>query len=378
MMVLIDYSKAFDCVHHSLLLKKLRNLGFSAHVVQWLSSYLGNRCQSVKFGGRSSGYCIVERGVPQGSVLGPLLFSIYIDDVTNIFQYSKLHLYADDLQLYIHFDLNNFAATVDKMNLDLDALTDWTYRHGLRINETKSKAIIIGYTKLTTRRGIDFSRGPFIQINNKNLPYSDSVRNLGLIVDKNLDWTEQINVTCKKVFASIHSLKKIGDCIPFRVKVMLVKSLIFPYFNYGDIVVNDMSVVLSERLQRAHNYSIRFIFNLRRDDHISPYFQQLGLLKLRPVRQYHVLMLLYDLINFKRPGYLANQFIFIRQRSGRGTRHGSQLLVIPNHRTSMYNKSFHVTACRTWNQLPVAIKSVNGRALFGVAVLNWLRGGGMA
>ncbi|XP_022202739.2 uncharacterized protein LOC111059394 [Nilaparvata lugens] len=262
------------------------------------------------------------------------------------------------------------------MNSELETLTDWTLKHGLRINETKSKAIIIGYTKLMTRRGFNFDNGPYIKINDINLNYSDFVTNLGLTIDKTLDWTKQINTTCNKVFAGIHSLKKISDFIPLHVKVMLVKSLIFPYFSYGDIVINDMTVALSERLQRAQNYCIRFIFNLRRDDHITPFFQQLHVPKLKKMREYHILMLLHDLLHVKTPGYLAHKFVFIGDRSVRGTRQGSQLLVIPNHRTSMYNKSFHVSACRIWNLLPPTVKSIGDRALFGAAVLNWLGSGG--
>ncbi|XP_039291221.1 uncharacterized protein LOC120352940 [Nilaparvata lugens] len=180
------------------------------------------------------------------------------------------------------------------MNSELEALTDWTVNH-VRINETKSKAMIIGYSKLMTRRDFDFDNRPYIKINDKNLNYSDFVTNLGLIIDKTLDWTTQINTTCNKVFAGIHSLKKVSDFIPLHVKVMLVESSIFSYFSYGDIVINDMTVALSERLQRTQNYCIRFFFNLRRDDHITPLFQQLHVPKLKQMRIYHILMLLHDL-----------------------------------------------------------------------------------
>jgi len=130
---------------------------------------------------------------------------------------------------------------------------------------------------------------------------------------------------------------------------MLVKTLIFPHFNYCDTVINDMTVELSDRLQRAQNYCVWFIFNLRRDDHVTPFFSQLSLLKLNSLRNYHILYLLQSILTWKSPIYLSELFNFLSDVSERNTRQGSSLLAIPTHRTSFFNKSFTVTACRLWS-----------------------------
>lgn len=150
-------------------------------------------------------------------------------------------------------------------------------------------------------------------------------------MNKNLTWTDQITVTCNRVFASIHSLRRFALYLPLNIKLMLVKTLVFPHFNYCDTVVNDMTVELSDKLQRAQNYCIRFVFNLRLFDHVTPFFNQLSVLKLKEIRQYHILTTLHTILHTRSPSYLSEHFIFLSDISTRNTRHGSSILSIPLH-----------------------------------------------
>lgn len=357
-LTLFDYSKAFDCVYYPLLLHKLSKIGFSNSCTDWVKSYLSDRKQSVKTYDKESEWKCVTRGVPQGSVLGPLLFSIYIDDVTTVIRYSKYHLYADDLQIYSSFSVADFPNSVANINLDIVAISSWAHKHGLKLNENKTQTIVIGNSRLL--RNADVANGPRLELNNQQLQYSEKVKNLGLIIDKNLNWTDYANATCNRVFAGIHSLKRFAVYLPLNMRVMLVKTLVLPHFNYCNVVVNDMTVELAERLQRAQNYCIRFIFNLRRRDHVTPFFNELSLLKLDELRHYHILTLLHTVLITKTPSYLSDRFTFISEMSTRSmpTRRGVSLLSIPAHRTSVYNKSFTVCACRLWNNLPDHIRSI--------------------
>lgn len=371
LLVLVDMSKAFDCIYHPILLKKIRNYGFSASCVSWLRSYLQDRQQCVRAAEMSS-WRVVNRGVPQGSVLGPLLFSLYANDITDRLSHTNHHLYADDLQLYIHFDIKELERTIRLMNEDLNAISLWTRQHGLKINETKTKTIIIGNRRILSQ--FQLSNIPHVEINGHRLEYCNSVTNLGITFNENLDWTEHVTKTCNRVFAGVHSLKRFGSLIPFREKVMLVKTLIFPHFYYGDVVTHDMTVALSERLQRAQNYCVRYIFGLEWDQHISPYYEQLGLLRLHKTRAYHILMLLHKVLMTETPQYLKSKFQYNDEINRRATRHGSTTLRIPHHRTVVYNKSFCVTACRLWNRLPVRVRTIERRTSFGAAVIGWLAG----
>ena len=174
--------------------------------------------------------------------------------MTNVIRHSKYHLYADDLQIYLHFFLAELGAAVTNMNLDIDAIRLWAHRHGLQLNETKTQVMMMGTTRLMST--LDFNTIPKLTLNDRPLDYCDNVKNLGVILTKNLSWSDQVKHTCNRVFAGIHSLKRFSHCLPREVKVMLVKTLVFPHFNYCDTVYNDMTVELSDRLQRAQNYRV--------------------------------------------------------------------------------------------------------------------------
>jgi hypothetical protein len=369
-LTLFDLSKAFDCVHHPLLLIKMKRMGFSENSLSWFRSYLSFRRQSIKSDNRFSDWKPVTRGVPQGSILGPLLFSLYINDIYETFSYCDYHLFADDLQVFLHFSPSTLNEAIIKINSDINSINDWIFKHGLCLNVSKTKTILICNSRLM--RHFNSINIPALSIGGHQLQYISEVKNLGLTLNTNLSWNNQVNVICNRIFSGIHTLKRVRDCLPLNMKLMLVKTLIFPHFSYCDIVYNDLTVELSLKLQRAQNYCLRFIFNLRRDEHISAYYNSTGILKLEELRKLHILRLVYKVLNKKSPKYIYDKFVFSSQISQRSTRSSSSLLIIPQHRTVIFNKSFTVTAARLWNQLPDDLKMLRGSAQFTKKVSLWL------
>ncbi|XP_039279048.1 uncharacterized protein LOC120350341 [Nilaparvata lugens] len=166
--------------------------------------------------------------------------------------------------------------------------------------------------------------------------------------------TTQSQITeAKRVFATMHQLKRLKNFLPTHLRVSLVQSLVIPIIDYCSIVYNDITEELNLKLQRSLNYAIRFIFDARRDDHITPYYRRLNWMKLKERRQYFMLSLVYQLIVKGRcPQYLKERSTLLAHIHSRNTRQHEYFLQIPRHRTVMYNNSFTVTASRLWNDLP--------------------------
>uniref|UniRef100_A0A1B6H3Y5 Reverse transcriptase domain-containing protein n=1 Tax=Cuerna arida TaxID=1464854 RepID=A0A1B6H3Y5_9HEMI len=324
------------------------------------------RRQCVEVGDIRSDWETVTCGVPQGSILGPLLFVLYVNDITSTLTHCKYHMYADDLQIYAHFSVENINDCITKINEDIDRIVKWTDKHGLRLNHEKTKPIIICSTRL--RNSIDFDNINSITVNTTVLPYYDKVKNLGLTINSTLTWGDAVTDIRKKVFGSIHSLKKLQNFLPQHIKLHLVKSLVMPYFTYCSAVINDMTVTLADVLQRSQNYCLRYVYNLRRQEHITAYYLESKLLKLNDQRSIKILSLDFSVLKTGLPKYFCNDFNFVAQGSLRSSRTASFTLRMPHHRTTIYDKAFVVGACRLWNNLPDSIKSLDNHSRFVAAL----------
>lgn len=273
------------------------------------------------------------------------------------------HLYADDLQIYLPTSVDRINQTINVVNDDIYSLVQWTKRYGLRLNSTKTQPMIISHSRLTNK--INLNSLPKIVIEDVQINYVTSVKNLGLTINNTLSWSQAVTQTRNRVFASIHSLKKLQNFLPLNIKLHLVKTLVFPHFYYCSAVTNDMTLAMADKLQRSQNYCMRFVYNIRRDDHITPCYLQSKTLKLSDQRSIKLLTTLHSILYTGYPKYFSNEFQFL---STGHTRTGSTQLRIPHHRTTLYNNSFTVTACRLWNSLPHSIKIITNRSGFAGAL----------
>lgn len=315
-MVLLDFSKAFDSIDHRLLCHKLKhNFHLDHYSVDLIQSYLSNRMQYVDFNNQLSDKIPVASGVPQGSILGPLLFSIFINDLPLSILNCKFHLYADDCQLYLSGLPTHISDIVNKVNNDIRRIVEWCGKNGLLLNAKKTQAIIF-----RTKRS-NMPHIPLILVENRTIEYTKVVKNLGLLMDCNLDWNAQINAVCSKIYSSLHSLVLLRYCTPQHIRVQLARSLIVPLFDYGDVLFSLTSKKNSKKLNLAFNSVIRYAYNLKKYDHLSRYKTALlgceftNHLKLRMSIQ------TYKILN-DPPNYLKN--FFNHTRSSR-----SSSLIVP-------------------------------------------------
>ena len=196
-LLLIDFSKAFDMVDHSILLSKLEHYGIRGLNLNWFRSYLTNRTQYVHINNRDSDKLSLNYGVPQGSILGPLLFVIYINDLPNISSIAKFVLYADDANLIITAD--NFHEIRAKLEILLEQLDSWVKENGLKLNLNKTKYMIFTNKPITE---ID------VKFNSVPIEKSSCERFLGVLVDEKLSWSQHIAAIKTKMSRYIGILYK--------------------------------------------------------------------------------------------------------------------------------------------------------------------------
>lgn len=240
--VYFDFSRAFDRVRHDLLLRKLHGLGFSSHVLRWLASYLNDRQLAVRdANGDVSAWSSLLTGVPQGSVLGPLLFTLYLTDFRDIPLSCRYHFYADDLQIYT--TLRDLGCCIDGLNEDIGQICSWAEDCNLVLNEAKTKAMILGTPR--SLGFLDLSVVPPIRVNSAVIPYSQSVTCLGVRIACTLSWNPYVHSVVKKMNSTHYQLRVNHDCLPRSLRVKLVSTLIFSYLDYCCLVQLDITDELS-------------------------------------------------------------------------------------------------------------------------------------
>lgn len=268
-------------------------------------------------------------------------------------------MYADDLQIYSQGVLDDLPSVINTTNNDLENILDWSHRHGLIVNPSKSQTIIIGSSKLISR--IDFSNLPTILFNGTQIPYSFQVKNLGIIMDRTLSWVPQINEVSRKMFAAIGSLRRLRNFLPLATKAALAHALLLPILDYADISYPDLTEEQLNKLERLQNLCIRFIYGLRKYDHVSYYRSQLKWLPIRLRRNSHILAHLYGILfNPSTPLYLKERFKYLS--SLRCSQ--NYMLAQISSSSKFYNDSFTFKAIRLWNALPSEIRHAKSLPIF--------------
>lgn len=344
-LVLIDFSRAFDTVNHSLLLGKLKNrFGFSDCALLFVNSYLDNRKSIIFSNGSQSSEVSNPCGVPQGSILGPLFFCLYCEDMDSNFNHVNAHYYADDTQLYLDCAPEDFKRAIDRINSDLEKLTSWSTSNYLGINAKKSQCIVF------SRKILDIESLPKVQINGECLSFVSKINNLGILMRSDLSWDDEIKKRSASVFVGLRQLWCLANVLPVQTKSLLAKSLLGHNFISSDVVMGELSYANLRRLQGAFNGMVRFVFNLRKFDHISHVSCELFGLPLKEYLRYRRQIFLFKLIMYKQPTYLFEKLSFF-----------SSVRLRQNIHLERYNflgseKSFYVSDVIFWNQLPRSLK----------------------
>ena len=362
MLVLLDLSKAFDTVDHTLLLAKLKYYNISHETVMWFKSYFSDRKQLVQLSPDVfSSYLTIKSGVAQGSILGPLLYSIYTADLYKSIKHCQIHLYADDTQLMIPTPTKSIPDAVHLLNSDLHTISFWCKNNGLFINPDKSQFSIYGTARNLAK--IDENELT-INIDGAKIAYSKTLTNLGVTFDQKLCWSEHVSRQTAKSFFVLRSVRKLSQFLPTDLKLTLVKTLILPLVDYCDTVYGaNLCKRDAIRVQKLQNCCVRFVFNLRKSSHILPFLNELGMLNMKRRRKLHLCCMIYKILQTAKPFYLFDRLQHKRDIHIYCTRDKNKLFQ-QHHNLSLTLSSFTFSAVKSWNALPDNIISSASYHLF--------------
>lgn len=358
MLVLLDHSKAFDCIDHNILGFKLKHyFNFSKTSIRLVQSYLNNRSQSVHTKNSISKPMFLSRGVPQGSIIGPLLFSLYINDLPQQISYARLHMYADDVQLYISATIDLLDEAVGKLNDDLSSIYEWANANGLSINPSKSKCLLIH------RKSINRTFDINIMLNSDKIGLVSSARNLGIIFNDTLTWTNHVNHIVGNTYNKLRTLWTTFSFTPLHIRLLLAKTYLMPSLLYGCEIFSNCDSGSKQKLNIVFNNICRYVYGIPKYNHISEYAVQLYGISLDNMFKVKILVLLHKIIYLKLPPYLFRRLNFAR--SNRGNK-----LIPFKHRTLTSEWQFFITVVPLWNSLPHTIQNTSNANQFKTLLIN--------
>lgn len=369
-LVLLDFSKAFDTLNHNTLCTKLNYFGLSTSAVLFFQNYLRGRCQRVGVNNVFSEFIDIPQGVPQGSILGPLLFSLYTADLYKHLKFCQSHQYADDTQIYYPFPLVEMFQAAENINVDLESISKVSNAHGLLLNESKTQVLLFGKDRDLILQNANFK----IILNNSVLNPIDCCKNLGIYLDVQLRFSKHVSNLIQKSFAKLRILSMHKDILSKDIKLRLCDSLILSYLAYCDIVYWPALLQRDrDSLQKVQNSCLRFCYNLRKFDHVSNKFNECKWLTLNERFQVHLVCLVFKINCTQLPSYLQGKLTKGSDIHSCPTRH-CQLFSVPRHSTSLFQRSFSYNAVKTYNELPEEFKALNSLEAFRRRVKTYIFG----
>ena len=352
-MVYLDISKAFDRVWHTGLIHKMKMMGITGKILLWLTDYLHNRLQRVVINGSHSTWVEITAGVPQGSILGPLLFLVYVNDIV-IDINSDILLYADDTILMRV--ITDPAQDIRTVNNDLENLNKWAQQWAISFSPSKSEHMII--SKRTNHIHYDQ-----IVLDSTVVERVARHSHLGLVITETMSWEPHIRSRIEKAAPTLNLLVRNTVLLPRHVKETIYKTFIRPVLEYGCVIYDNCPSFVSHLLEHSQRTAGLACTGAYRDTSHSSLLNELGWPSLSKRRDFYKLCQMYKLCKNVSPNYLLETFPTNMGEQHYNLRNNDQIR-IPFTRTAAYSNSFYHSTVKLWNELEASMRNCHSLHIF--------------
>ena len=364
-LLLLDLSAAFDTVDHNILLGRMSSkFGIRGNALAWFRSYLAERTQYVEISGSVSSTRPLDCGVPQGSVLGPILYLIYTSPLGDILRKHcmSFHLYADDTQLYTTFvynDDNHLASTKISIENCLLEIDHWMTCNKLKLNKDKTELLI-----LHSR----FHSGPTlpsaITLGTDEIHPSNHARNIGVIFDSTLSMTNHVNCIVKSAFYHLRNIARIRKFLSYDTTKLLIHAFVSSKLDNCNSLLYGLPKYTIQKLQNVQNAAARVIARLRKHDHITPTLIELHWLPIDKRIEFKILLITFTALNNTAPIYISDLVEPYRPARPLRSSKLSRLKPVAFNLKNYGYRAFSVAAPQLWNAIPEDIKSSSSVEIF--------------
>ena len=357
MLILLDLSSAFDTIDHSILIGRLKTfIGLSGSALDWFTSYLSNRSFQVRQSTDISDRYVFQHGVPQGSVLGPILFRIYILPLLALLSSLDLsfHCFADDTQIYIPCTPHKLLDKIESFQTSYNTVSYWLSDNFLKLNHSKTEIVIIGTPNSVSKCK---TQTQTINIGGSDIVFSPTARNLGITFDESLSFLPHIQNCRKQCFALLSNLRTIRSHFNRPNFESIIHAFITLKLDYCNSLFSNLPNSTLRQLQSIQNYAARLVLCRNLYSHVTPLLFDLHWLPVQARIKFKILLFVYKAIHQSSPPYLTS--LLRRKANTRNLRHHDPLLLeIPrSHSCRMGDRAFAVVGPSYWNDLPYRIRN---------------------
>ena len=353
--VFLDISKAFDKVWHEGLLFKLKSMGISGKLLDLINSFLNDRYQRVLLNGQSSDWLPIKAGVPQVSILGPLFFLIYFNDLADDLS-TNVKIFADDTSLFSIVE--NRANSAINLNEDLNKISNWAYQWKMSFNPDPLKQA----QEVIFSKKINKTNHPDITFNNQIVCATSSQKHLGMILDVKLDFKSHVKEKCSKFNKGVGVIKKLRNILPRKSLLTIYKSFVRPHLEYGDIIYDHpYNDAFCSKLEICQYNEALAISGTIRGTSMARLYEELGLESLRFRRYFRRLCALFKIQSSKLPNYL---YQLVQKRNPVYAIRDSDKLKSYYCRTEYFKNSFFPYTINQWNKLDSSLRNLESFTLF--------------